>query len=73
MSEFETKEPDIPLPKYPNRMGVYSYKGTFGVINDGSRPSWSEEHKTWIYSFDYGLGGASLGYIRESDIRVKKK
>ena len=59
-----------PSPKYTKMMDVTTRSGKHGFINWNSQPSWSEEHKCWLYCFNYGLGASSEGRVRESDIIV---
>ena len=62
-----------PPPKFVGIKNVKSMiSGRNGLINWGSQPHWSDEHQCWIYCFNYGLGAASGGYLKESHIIVNK-
>lgn len=54
------------LPKYSPRTKIQTKSGKIGYIES---VHWSKEKNCWGYVYSYGLGGASDGYILESNIR----
>ena len=57
------------LPKYHLKTSIKSSINGIGYID---HVFWSKENKCWIYEYSYGLGGASDGYIKESNIKLNK-
>lgn len=56
----------FPKPKYSPRTSIKTSINGIGHIES---VHWSEKHNCWGYVYSYGLGGASEGYILESNIR----
>ena len=56
-------------PKYKKHMMVITKSGkTVGI----DKVYWSKYNNCWMYEISYGLGGTSIGYIRECEIRKQK-
>lgn len=59
--------PTKPQPKY-NPGDIIIIHGNKKRHIYGEEPSWSTEHKGYLYQVDYGLGCTSEGVVLESNI-----
>tara|TARA_B100001769_G_C21708450_1_gene390614 strand:+ start:126 stop:359 length:234 start_codon:yes stop_codon:yes gene_type:complete len=51
---------------------IVTISGRGGTFHIYAEPSWSNEHKQWLYPYDYGLGGTSEGFGLEYNMKSVK-
>jgi len=57
-----------PAPKYKVGDSVISEIRKYTTYHINASPSWHSKLAQWYYSYEYGLGGYSEGFIIETDI-----
>ena len=55
-----------PQPKY--RRGDFLQRKDVGTVHVNGEPTWSKEHKQWLYPYDYGLNAGSEGLALETEL-----